>query len=193
VGSSTIAEFAVSAVLDELARTRDGFPESELTKARELTRGRTLLRMEDTRNVSSWIGVQELLFDTTTWRLAALLLTAGGGKSLLPFEAVRSFALLPKAREGRPLQVWLTLPATPAGLTPDGVRVTDGMPRAGVAIAGVNVMAMDYGASKPKGPSMGDAAGSALNAARAQGSGVAVAPVKPQGTLAAGCCVMLNG
>jgi sporulation protein YlmC with PRC-barrel domain len=36
-------------------------------------------------------NVQELLFDTTKLRLAALLLTAGGGKSLLPFEAVRSF------------------------------------------------------------------------------------------------------
>jgi sporulation protein YlmC with PRC-barrel domain len=36
-------------------------------------------------------NVQELLFDTSAWRLAALLLTAGGGKSLLPFEAVRSF------------------------------------------------------------------------------------------------------
>ena len=64
--------------------------------------------------------------------------------------------------------MWLTLPATPAGLTPDGVRVTARMLRAGVAIAGVNVMAMDYGASKPKGTSMGDAARSALNAARAQ-------------------------
>lgn len=36
-------------------------------------------------------NVQELLFDTAGLRLAALLLTAGGGKSLLPFEAVRSF------------------------------------------------------------------------------------------------------
>lgn len=36
-------------------------------------------------------NVQDLLFDTSTWRLAALLLTAGGGKSLLPFDAVRSF------------------------------------------------------------------------------------------------------
>lgn len=36
-------------------------------------------------------NVQDLLFDTTKLRLAALLLSAGGGKSLLPFEAVRSF------------------------------------------------------------------------------------------------------
>jgi predicted Zn-dependent peptidase len=53
---------AVSAILDELGHTREGFPESELHKAKELTKGRTLLRMEDTRNVSGWMGMQELLF-----------------------------------------------------------------------------------------------------------------------------------
>lgn len=36
-------------------------------------------------------NVQELLFDTTKLRLAALLLSSGGSKSLVPFEAVRSF------------------------------------------------------------------------------------------------------
>lgn len=36
-------------------------------------------------------NVQELLFDTAKFRLAALLLTASGGRSFLPFEAVRSF------------------------------------------------------------------------------------------------------
>lgn len=36
-------------------------------------------------------NVQELLFDTAKFRLAGLLLTGAGGKSLLPFEAVRSF------------------------------------------------------------------------------------------------------
>ena len=30
-------------------------------KAKELTKGRLLLRMEDTRSVSGWVGVQELL------------------------------------------------------------------------------------------------------------------------------------
>jgi len=53
---------AVGAILEELSRTRDGFPDSELEKARELTKGRTFLRMEDTRNVSGWMGMQELLF-----------------------------------------------------------------------------------------------------------------------------------
>lgn len=53
---------AVGAILEELTRTRDGFPDAELEKAKELTKGRTLLRMEDTRNVSGWLGMQELLF-----------------------------------------------------------------------------------------------------------------------------------
>jgi sporulation protein YlmC with PRC-barrel domain len=36
-------------------------------------------------------NVQELLFETGKFRLAALLLSGAGGKSLLPFEAIRSF------------------------------------------------------------------------------------------------------
>jgi len=53
---------ALQVVLTELARLRDEGPSSdELTKARELSKGRLLLRMEDTRNVSGWIGGQELL------------------------------------------------------------------------------------------------------------------------------------
>lgn len=52
---------AVSAILEQLALTRDGIPEDELQKAKELTKGRLLLRMEDTRSVSGWLGVQELL------------------------------------------------------------------------------------------------------------------------------------
>ena len=77
-------------------------------------------------------------------------------------------ALQKEAPSDRPLQVWLTLPVTPAGLTPGGVGVVDGMLGAGVNLAGVNLMTMDYGASKPKDESMGDAARSALNAAHAQ-------------------------
>jgi len=53
---------ATEAILAELARARDGIPEVELAKAKELVKGRTLLRMEDTRNVSGWIGTQEMLF-----------------------------------------------------------------------------------------------------------------------------------
>ena len=52
---------AVRAILHELSHLPDGVPEEELRKARELSKGRLLLRMEDTRSVSSWAGVQELL------------------------------------------------------------------------------------------------------------------------------------
>jgi predicted Zn-dependent peptidase len=53
---------ALEALLAELARLRDeGITEEELHKAKELSKGRLLLRMEDTRNVSGWLGGQEML------------------------------------------------------------------------------------------------------------------------------------
>ena len=54
---------AVKAVLEELARLRDGVSDEELLKAKELSKGRLLLRLEDTRAVASWLGGQELLLD----------------------------------------------------------------------------------------------------------------------------------
>ena len=47
-----------------------------------------MVSMDDGTKIGN---VQELLFDTSKLRLAALRLSAAGGKSLLPFEAVRSF------------------------------------------------------------------------------------------------------
>lgn len=56
------AKEALAVIIEELARLRDEGPRGEeLAKARELTKGRLLLRMEDTRNVAGWIGGQELL------------------------------------------------------------------------------------------------------------------------------------
>jgi predicted Zn-dependent peptidase len=52
---------ATAALIEELARMRDGVSEEELTKAKELSKGRLLLRMEDTRSVSGWLGGQEML------------------------------------------------------------------------------------------------------------------------------------
>jgi predicted Zn-dependent peptidase len=52
---------AVRAILHELARFKDPIPEAELSKARELFKGRILLRMEDSRSVAGWIGGQEIL------------------------------------------------------------------------------------------------------------------------------------
>jgi predicted Zn-dependent peptidase len=57
----TKAVEAVKAVLEEMARLRDGVSEEELHKAKELSKGRLLLRLEDTRAVAGWLGGQELL------------------------------------------------------------------------------------------------------------------------------------
>lgn len=54
-------EAAVQAILDELAKLKDPIPESEIVKAREFFKGRMLLRMEDTRSVSGFLGGQLLL------------------------------------------------------------------------------------------------------------------------------------
>jgi predicted Zn-dependent peptidase len=52
----------VQIILEEMVRLRDEGPTAgELTKARELSKGRLLLRLEDTRAVSGWLGGQELL------------------------------------------------------------------------------------------------------------------------------------
>jgi predicted Zn-dependent peptidase len=53
----------VELILEELQRLKDGVPEAELRKAKELVKGRLLLRMEDSRNISSWLGFQELLLN----------------------------------------------------------------------------------------------------------------------------------
>lgn len=52
---------AVKAIVEEIYRLKDKVPEVELTKAKELSKGRLLLRMEDTRSVAGWLGGQELL------------------------------------------------------------------------------------------------------------------------------------
>ncbi len=52
---------AVDALMSELRRLADGVLPAELHKARELAKGRMLLRMEDTRAVSGWLGGQEIL------------------------------------------------------------------------------------------------------------------------------------
>jgi len=51
----------IAAILEELAGLKEEVPALELTKAKELTKGRLLLRMEDTRSVAGWVGGQELL------------------------------------------------------------------------------------------------------------------------------------
>jgi len=53
---------ALQLTLSELAQLRDdGISEEELRKAKELSKGRLLLRLEDSRAVSGWVGGQEIL------------------------------------------------------------------------------------------------------------------------------------
>jgi len=51
----------IKAILEQLSLLRETVPESELSKAKELSKGRLLLRMEDSRNVAGWVGGQEVL------------------------------------------------------------------------------------------------------------------------------------
>ncbi|MBL7166448.1 MAG: insulinase family protein [Dehalococcoidales bacterium] len=52
---------AIRAILEQLAKLKDPVSEPELTKARELAKGRLLMRMEDSRSVAGWTGGQEVL------------------------------------------------------------------------------------------------------------------------------------
>ncbi len=54
-------QVAIKAILEELSRLKETVPEEELHKAKELFKGRMLLRMEDSRSVSGWTGGQEIL------------------------------------------------------------------------------------------------------------------------------------
>jgi chitinase len=68
----------------------------------------------------------------------------------------------------RDLAVWLTLPVTPQGLAKNGTDTVAAFLAAGVDLAGVNVMTMDYGASKDADSSMLQAAEDALTATHRQ-------------------------
>ena len=64
-------------------------------------------------------------------------------------------------RDDRELDVWLTLPVMPYGLTEPGLTAVDQMLEHGVDLTGVNVMTMNYGMDLG-GRSMGEAAVDAL-------------------------------
>ena len=52
---------AIPVILNEIGKMRDGVTEAEWKQALELTKGRMMLRMEESRAVSSFLGIQELL------------------------------------------------------------------------------------------------------------------------------------
>ena len=54
-------ETVTKAILEQLQLLKETVPESELSKAQELAKGRLILRMEDSRNVATWMGGQEIL------------------------------------------------------------------------------------------------------------------------------------
>jgi len=54
-------EIAVAAILEELSKIKQRITTSELTRAKELSKGRLHLRFEDSRNVALWYGSQEIL------------------------------------------------------------------------------------------------------------------------------------
>jgi predicted Zn-dependent peptidase len=54
-------ETALAAILEELSKIKQGITASELTRAKELSKGRLYLRFEDSQNVALWYGGQEIL------------------------------------------------------------------------------------------------------------------------------------
>jgi predicted Zn-dependent peptidase len=54
-------QVAIKATLEQLFQLKEPIHEAELTKAKELAKGRLLLRMEDSRSVAGWMGGQEIL------------------------------------------------------------------------------------------------------------------------------------
>jgi chitinase len=55
-----------------------------------------------------------------------------------------------REKAGKPLEVWLTLPVAPEGLTVDGIAAVRATLEGGVSLRGVNVMTMDYGSGGPE-------------------------------------------
>lgn len=56
-------EIALKAILEELSRLKEKISAKELKKVKQMTKGRLILRLEDSRAVAGWIGTQELLLD----------------------------------------------------------------------------------------------------------------------------------
>jgi len=64
--------------------------------------------------------------------------------------------------ENKPLAIWLTVPVTPLGMTPEATDAIAVMLGSGVDIAGVNLMTMNYGESMSQYKTMAEASERAL-------------------------------
>lgn len=73
-----------------------------------------------------------------------------------------------RRKAGKDLAVWLTLPGATFGLTAQGTDEVARFISAGVDLAGVNVMTMDFGASRHPGETLAAASERAANAAHRQ-------------------------
>src|SRR5664280_355251 len=108
----------VAAILDELARVRDEtVPADELARSKRYLGGRLELRMEETRNVASWIGGQEALHDrvlTVEQALAELEAVTSEGIQSLAQRLINDdglrLAVVAPPRRGRRLESLLRLP-----------------------------------------------------------------------------------
>jgi predicted Zn-dependent peptidase len=109
---------ALAAILGELARMRDEtVSDEELHKARAYAKGRLELRLEESRHLASWIGVQEALHErvlTLDEALAALdAVTVDDVRSLagrLFRDEVLTLAVIAPPRRGRALEQAMRLP-----------------------------------------------------------------------------------
>ncbi|MBN2186342.1 MAG: insulinase family protein [Dehalococcoidia bacterium] len=54
-------QIAVAAILDEVSKLKKGITPDELSRAKELLKGRLQLRLEDSQNMALWLGSQEIL------------------------------------------------------------------------------------------------------------------------------------
>lgn len=95
---------------------------------------------------------------------ADLLDQAGGERRARAVAALQG----DRNSSGKELVVWLTLPASPRGLTDAGITAVEQMLQAGVELAGVNIMTMNYGASRGSSQSMLEAAKAAADATHDQ-------------------------
>jgi predicted Zn-dependent peptidase len=109
---------AVAAILAEMARVRDEVvPKDELARSKRYLGGRLELRLEETRNMASWLGGQEALHErvlTLEGALAELNAVTADGIHALAGQLIRDdglrMAVVAPPRRGRRLESLLRLP-----------------------------------------------------------------------------------
>lgn len=156
--------FIVAGAHDRCAPTWGGL--STLDQAATLNESVTQAQAADQRVIVSFGGAEgsdlavscadptelEGAYETVVdrYNLSTIDLDVEGPASLNAAVAARraqAIGAVQRARltAGKPLAVWLTLTVSPAGLAPEGLAAIQQMILAGVQIAGVNVLAFDYG------------------------------------------------